>query len=284
MKKGLVFLIFLFPTSIFAEKYLTYAESPGAAVGFANSVVTYTPGSGASGSGVIQDSVLGAPDGNYLSLGKKGSVVVRIGPNALKADGTTAVDLYVYEGGWWDSFDVYVSSNNVDFTKLTVTTSNKSSGGTGSWLGFNLDSQVDRLLSYPYVKIVDTSNSTSTVTGTDGADIDGLVITSAAPSIGNYMIYDTDSLNGSIYNLYKDRDKGAVGVKIIGANGAVSYIPFSDDGTLEPIALSVQTDLNGDSANDVEVLVTRKSDNTQLNLIRDMGGSLLKVIDNGVIK
>ncbi|MBV8875236.1 MAG: hypothetical protein JO014_21265 [Metakosakonia sp.] len=99
MKKCIFAFICLFSLSAHAEKYLTYPDSPGTAVGFATQVVSYNPGSGASGNSALP----------------------------------------------------------------------KSAFSTGSWLGFNIDSQVDPLLSYPYVKIVDTSNSSSTVTGTDGS-------------------------------------------------------------------------------------------------------------------
>lgn len=207
-----------------------------------------------------------------------------MGPNALKANGTSAADLYVYEGGWWDSFDVYISSNGVSYTKLTAATTSKASAGTGSWLGFNIDNQVDTLLSYPYVKVVDTSGSTSTVPGTDGADLDGVMITSAANPVGNLVMYDTDTLGGTTYNLYQDAETGGIGVKMVAPSGAVSYVPFSRDSTLVPVALSVQSDVNGDSVNDLDVLATRKSDGVQLNIYREQTGALVKTIDNSAIK
>lgn len=285
MKKFILALACLVSLAAHAEKYGTYKEAPGTAVGFATSVVNYTPGPGASGEGAVQSYALGEPDGaKSLSLGRLGSAVLTVGPNALKADGTSAVDLYVFESGWYDSFDVYLSANGVDFTKLAVTTSAKASAGTGSWLGFNIDGQVDPVLSYPYVKVVDTSNKTSSIPGTDGADIDGVMITSAAVPVGNYVMYDTDMYNGATYNLYRDADTGAVGVKVISSTGAVSYVPFSTDDTLTPVALSVQADVDGDAANDLDVLATRNSDGAQLNIYRDLSGTLIKTIDNSVHK
>ena len=97
-------------------------------------------------------------------------------------------------------------------------------------------------------------------------------------------MYDTDMYQGKTYNLYQDKDSGAVGVKVITATGAVSYVPFSSDGSLLPIAVSVQSDVNGDSINDIDVLVTRKSDNAQLNIYRDFSGALIKTVDNSAIK
>ncbi len=272
------------PMAAQAAQYSTYADSPGVAVGFAEEVVTYNPGPGAFGVGANQPDVLGEPNGTSLSLGKKGDVTLKIGPNALKADGSSMIDLYVYEAGWWDSFDVYLSANGTTFTKLTPTTNARAARNTGSWVGFNIDGQVDSLLSYPYVKIVDTSNSTSTVPGTDGADIDGIMITSAASPVGNYVMHDTDMLGGNTYNLYQDGDTGAVGVKVITTQGAVAYIPFSDDDTLEPIALSVQSDVNNDGTNDLNVLVSRKADNAQLNIYRSLDGTLIRTIDNSAVK
>jgi len=46
----------------------------------------------------------------------------------------------------------------------------------------------------------------------------------------------------------------------------------------------VQSDVNGDSVNDIDVLVTRKSDNAQLNIYRDFNGALIKTIDNSAVK
>lgn len=284
MKKLILALACVLSVSAYAEKYSTYAQAPGTAVGFATSVVAYNPGPGASGIGAIQSNALGAPDGSSLSLGKKGSVVLKVGPEPLVANGTSAADLYVFEAGWYDSFEVHISADGVNYTKLTATSSAKASGGSGSWLGFNIDSQVDTVLAYPYVKIIDTSNSTSTVAGTDGADIDGVMITSAANPIGNYVMHDTDMHNGITYNLYRDADTGVVGVKVINSNGVASYIPFSTDDTLTPIALSVQSDVNGDAVNDLDVLVTRNADNVQLNIYRDLSGALIKTIDNSLIK
>ncbi|MCJ7957319.1 MAG: hypothetical protein MUW57_12400 [Pseudomonas sp.] len=284
MNKLIITLACLLPCAAHAETYSTYAESPGTAAGFITSVVEYNPGTGAFGDGAIQGNATGAPDGKYLSLGKMGNAVFRVGPNALKADGTSAVDMYVYEAGWWDSFDVYLSSNGVSYTKLTPTTTSRASGGSGSWVGFNIDGQVDALLAYPYVKVVDTSNSSSAIPGTDGADVDSIMITSAAAPVGNNVMYDTDMFDGKTYNLYEDVDSGAVGVKVISAGGAVSYIPFSTDNTLTPVAISVQGDVNGDSVNDINVLVTRKADNAQLNIYRDLNGAFLKIVDNSTIK
>lgn len=284
MKKFIIALVCLISASAYAEKYMTYANSPGTAVGFATQVISYNPGSGASGNSALPQNALGVPNGSLLSLGKSGNVVLQIGPNALKADGTSAADLYVYEGGWWDSFDVYISADNVTFKKLTATTSAKGAGSAGSWLGFNIDSQVDTQLAYPYVKIVDTSNSTSTVAGTDGADIDGVMITSAVTPVGNYVMHDTDAIGGYVFNLYQDADTGVVGVKMIAPNKAITYIPFSSDDTMDPIALSVQSDLNGDAVSDIEVLVNRKADNAQLNISRTREGALIGVMDNSVLK
>ena len=291
MKKLILIAGLIASFSSFAEKYTTYAETPGVAQGFATNVVSYSPGAGASGAATTQSRILGAPDdtndgtaSKSLSLGKKGNVVVQVGPNALKADGTTANDLYIFESSWWESFDVYVSTDNVTFTKLTPTTQSIATSGKGSWLGFDIDGQVDPYQAYPFIKIVDTSNSTSTVPGTDGADIDAVVIMSAVTPAGNNIYYDTDATNGSIFNLYKDADTGAVGVKVIRADNSVYYIPYSADDSLEPVALSVQTDFNSDSENDVEVLVTRKADNAQLNIVRATTGALIRTVDNSVVK
>ncbi|KHT43332.1 hypothetical protein [Pectobacterium brasiliense] len=282
MKQLLILVFMIFSASAHAVKYSTYKAIPSDAKGFAVEVVDYSPGTGASGVAAVQNNILGAPDDKYLSLGKKGSVTVRVGENALAADGTSAVELYVFEAAWWDSFDVYISPDNVTFTKLAITTQAKASAGGGSWLGFNLDGQVDASLSYPYVKIVDTSNSTSSIIGTDGADIDGVVITHTDLPVNNPIFYDTDTLNGNIFNLYKDASTGATGVKITRTNNTASYINYDQTDSLVPVALSVQSDFNGDSENDLEILVTRKSDNIQLNIVRSQSGELIKTITHSM--
>lgn len=98
------------------------------------------------------------------------------------------------------------------------------------------------------------------------------------------MFVDTDSRNGTVYNLYQNDATGAVGVKIINKDNSVSYVSFSTDDSLKAIALSLQGDFNCDDEKDINVLAERKADSTQVNIIKQQNGTAIKVIDNSVIK
>ncbi|MFJ5452142.1 cell envelope biogenesis protein OmpA [Pectobacterium jejuense] len=288
MKKLLVIALSFVSAMAFADTYPTYKPFPEITTGFAKRVVEYNPGNGASGIGAITDNILGAPDdlnaGNqykFLSLGQAGNVIVEM-DTPLKSDGTSYNELYVFENRTYEKFDVYVSSDLDKWTKLKISTS--ATSNKGSWVGFNLDGQVENGQMYPYVKVVDTGKMGSTIPGTFGADIDALVSTAISPSDASYKYYDTDSLNGKVFNLYQNTTNGAIGIKLIRNDSTVSYIPFSFDNSLEPVAISVQSDFNGDGEMDMNVLATNTVDNVQVNIIKQQDGTAIKTIDNSVTK
>ncbi|MBN3080053.1 cell envelope biogenesis protein OmpA [Pectobacterium polaris] len=288
MKKLLVIALSFVSAMAFADTYPPYKAFPEITTGFAKRVIEYNPGNGASGIGAITDNILGAPDdlntGNqykFLSLGQAGNVIVEM-DTPLKSDGTSYNELYVFENRTYEKFDVYVSSDLDKWTKLKISTS--ATSNKGSWVGFNLDGQVENGQMYPYVKVVDTGKMGSTIPGTFGADIDALVSTAISPSDASYKYYDTDSLNGKVFNLYQNTTNGAIGIKLIRNDSTVSYIPFSFDNSLEPVAISVQSDFNGDGEMDMNVLATNTVDNVQVNIIKQQDGTAIKTIDNSVTK
>ncbi|WP_034946146.1 hypothetical protein [Erwinia oleae] len=291
MKKLILLLACLSSASAIADTYTTYKPVVEPTIGFAKSVVQYNPGEGASGVGAVTNKILGAPDDpntganapfNFLSMGMGGNVIVEM-DSPLRADSTSANELYVFESRSYETFDVYVSVDQTTWTKLAITSS-AIQNGAGSWVGFNLDGQVTQGVLYPYVRIVDTGKQGSTVAGTYGADIDAVVATAASPSQASYKFIDTDSRNGKVYDLYQNTATGAIGVKIIDKNDQVSYIPFTSDGSMDALAISLQGDFNCDDQKDINVLATRKADNVQLNIIKQQDGTAIKTIDNSVTR
>ncbi|MEI7261317.1 cell envelope biogenesis protein OmpA [Pectobacterium carotovorum] len=292
MKKYAIALMCLFSVSAFAETYKGYPDIPGTAVGFATEVVNYTPGPKVSSSFKDPKRALGAPN-RYssgeatLSLGAAGSLVLRFSPLAIKKGGTVDADFYVYEVGTYESWDAYVSVDGNEWIKATPVFKdiNPAPGNVatnrGSVIGYDVDAIESTSDSFAYLKIVDTS--LSTYADSPGADIDAVVVTSAK-ALGSEVFIDTDSRNGTIYNLYQNDVTGAVGVKIINKDNTVSYVPFSTDDSLKAVALSLQGDFNCDDEKDINVLATKTADNVQVNIIKQQNGTAIKTIDNSVTK
>lgn len=292
MKKYVIALMCLISASAFAETYKGYPDIPGSAVGFATEVVSYTPGPNVLASYKVPERVLGAPNHysageSTFSLGAAGSVVVRFSPLGIKKSGTADADFYVYEVGTYESWDAYVSNDGKTWVKATPVfkeinpASDKVTTNRGSVIGYDVDVIDSAEDSFIYVKIVDTS--LSTYTNSPGADIDAIVVASAKV-LGSEVFVDTDALNGKVYNLYQNDTTGAVGVKIINKDNAVSYVSFSTDDSLKPIALSLQGDFNCDDEKDINVLATQTADNVQVNIIKQQDGTAIKTIDNSVTK
>ncbi|MBN3188629.1 cell envelope biogenesis protein OmpA [Pectobacterium brasiliense] len=292
MKKYVIALMCLFSVSAFAETYKGYPDIPGTAVGFATEVVSYTPGPKVSSNFKDPKRALGAPNRyssgeTTFSLGAAGSVVLRFSPYAIKKSGTADADFYVYEVGTYESWDAYVSNDGSEWIKAKPVfqdinpTAGNVATNRGSVVGYDVDVIDSTSDSFAYLKIVDTS--LSTYADSPGADIDAVVVTSAK-ALGSEVFVDTDSRNGTVYNLYQNDVTGAVGVKIINKDNAVSYVPFSTDDSLKAIALSLQGDFNCDDEKDINVLAARKSDSSQVNIIKQQNGTAIKTIDNSVIK
>lgn len=281
MKRHTITLTFLsllaVSASCFAQSYGGYPDIPANGVAFASESVLYEPGAGV---GAPQDDptrALGEPDQKTTSLGRLGSLVLSSGDYQFHADGTDEADFYIYEHLQVESWDTYVSTDSNTWLKVEPTFNVKN--GVGSVNGYDLDALGSMGSQYQYVKVVDTSNSSGTTSS--GSDIDGVVFVSAKYS-GASQVVDTDSRNGIVYNLEKHEVTGVIDVKIIDKLGTVEYVPFSSDDSLEPISLSVQGNYDCDDEKDINVLVTRKSDGVQLNIIKNQRGDEIRTIDNSV--
>ncbi|WP_246316613.1 cell envelope biogenesis protein OmpA [Scandinavium goeteborgense] len=261
--------------STFAQVYAGYPDIPATGVGSATSVVSYSQGPGVTPPHNTAEYALGEPNNQSLSLGRSGDIVLTTSPMSVSGDKTSASDFYVYESVAYSAFDVYVSDDNINWTKMEVAYSANNS--TGTVHGFDIDSLGAG--TYKFIKIVDTSNESGSTSA--GADIDGIVIASDKYT-GAGEIVDTDTRNGTVFNLEKDQDTGAVDVKKISKDGSVVHIPFSVDDSLEPITLSLQGNFDCDDAKDINVLATRKADDVPLNIIKDQQGNDIATIDNSV--
>lgn len=269
--------LFSISASSFAQSYAGYPDIPATGAAFGTQLMDYNEGPGVTPPSNDPNSAIGEPNNTLVSLGRLGSVTLSTKPMALKGNGTTDADFYIYEGGQYESWDVYVSNDNTNWIKVPpISTATNS---TGSVVGYDIDT-ASTTGSYSYFKIVDTSNSSGTSSA--GADIDSVLLV-GADYAGGGEIVDTDSLDGTVFNLEKDKSTGAVDVKKISKDGVVKHIMFSTDDSLEPVALSVQGDYDNNGEKDINALVIRKSDNVPLNIIKDQQGSEIKTIDNSVI-
>ncbi|MEG1421297.1 MAG: cell envelope biogenesis protein OmpA [Citrobacter sp.] len=264
--------------SSFAEAIANYPDIPATIAGTTHSYVDWNPGEGTASPHNDPQHAVGLPDDYSTALGRSGEIVLSTAPSILTGDTTAAADFYVYEGAEYESWDTYVSKDNLTWVKLDSVWNDSNSQGTVK--GYDVDS-ITSGGEFTYIKIIDTSNSAGSTSS--GTDVDGIALASVKYS-GTGQIVDTDSRNGVVYDLFKDGASGAVAVKKISKDGSVEYIPFSTDDSLEPIALSVQGDFDCDDAKDINVLATRKSDGVQLNIIKDQMGSDIATIDNSVTK
>ncbi|YCH28980.1 cell envelope biogenesis protein OmpA [Erwinia sp. D4-22] len=291
MKKLILMLACAFSVPVFAQSYTGYPAIPGTAKGYATEVVSFTPGSNLNSTTMDPKRALGEPNlysknEAVFALGAGGNVVLKFDPLAIKKSGTPEADFYVYEEGPFESFDAYVSTDGEQWIKATPSfkdinpASPTTATNRGSVIGYDVDVIDSDVSAFSYVKIVDTSMSTYS---NPGADIDAVVLTSAQAA-GADVLVDTDSRNGIVYDLYQNSSTSAIGVKIIDKDNKVTYIPFSTDGSLDAVALSLQGDFNCDDEKDINVLATRKSDSVQLNIIKQQDGTAIRTIDNSTVK
>lgn len=276
MKKSLLFLFI--STPCFAASIAGYPDIPvDTPVGYATGTVDFTPGPGTVSPYNNTDFALGAPNDQATSLGRGGDIILSMNPMTLVGGKTSDPDFYVYEYKVYNSFNVFISTDNSNWIELPESSS--STNSTGTVKGYDIDSL--GIGPYNYLKIVDTSNEAGNSSA--GADIDGVILAHGESS-GTSTIVDTDAVKGITYNLEKNDEDNTIDVKIIDADNAVRYIGFSDTDELKPIALSVQNDYNGDNENDLDVLVLDKTSSHYLNIVKSQKGADIKTIDNSLVK
>ncbi len=160
-------------------------DFPDGATSFADSVVSYTPGTGFATNGACQDTslALGVPDfggGNcdgYVSLGQGGSIVLQFTDNALTTSGDIDADLHVFEvGSAVEAMMIAISTNAVDWIELGTL--------SGQPTSINIDGVTGVVdgTAYSYVRITDDPNSGPGSGVFSGADIDAVgAISSTTP-------------------------------------------------------------------------------------------------------
>jgi len=170
-------------------------EFPGGIASFADAVVRYVPGGGASAVGdKFNDptAALGAPDYplgeqelGFVSLGEPGGeLVVRFLDNSLVASGDSAADLWIFEAGsasHWsvaEPTDVYISADGEDWISVGTALGSTSGIDIDAWAGVQLGRR------YGYVRIVEIDPAGARDTGSPfaGADIDAVgAVSSGTP-------------------------------------------------------------------------------------------------------
>ena len=161
----------LFKTLLYTAALAITATAGHAATFYASEVVSFTPG-------VFYDvwpgrddatSALGAADGDFVSLGIGGEIVLSFGTD-FHAGGLIYEETYGARYNHDESADIYASADGVTWDLI-------SSVSNGS-----VATAYDITGTYSLLKIVDTSSTTG---GTfDGFDLDAISVTAPLPAAG----------------------------------------------------------------------------------------------------
>ncbi len=175
MNKIGILLVAILPATASSEMIGGVEFSEGE-ISFADRVVSYTPGSNASGSYAISSNAIGLPDyesvrdAKYVSLGDEGELVVQFTNNALTTSGDSNNDLWIFEvGPIPEPTAISISQNGSEWIDVGSTV-----GGAG---GIDIDQYVNQGVvagqKYTFVKIVDLL-PTQSPSPWGGADIDAI--------------------------------------------------------------------------------------------------------------
>ena len=92
---------------------------PDGDISFADEVISFSPGPDVGAPHLDSSQVLGAPDGNHLSLGDNGSLIVRFSDNSLTTSGDASADLHIFEvGSVVEVFNVSISQDLITWIDL----------------------------------------------------------------------------------------------------------------------------------------------------------------------
>ena len=155
---------------------------------FADSVVSYNPGTGAASPNTTPSAALGPPDydddgyfdGCAATLGYYGVLVVQFTDNSLTTSGSTDDDLWIFEiGAEVESTSIDISTDGVNWIQVGATSGSTSGVDIDAYIGYGV------VLGerYSYVRITDDGTNDYTPTyGDGGPDIDAVgAIESADP-------------------------------------------------------------------------------------------------------
>lgn len=155
---------------------------PGGVSSFADSVVSYDPTfGGTSGPDLAAQTPLnslGAPQGDYVSLGQGGRIILKFTNNSLTGSGTSALDLWIFEvGPDVEDTDVDISKDGTNWFSV-----GKVFGATS---GIDIDAYGFGTSDFfSYIRLTDVASEGQTGSGgTVGADIDSVGAIASAPPV-----------------------------------------------------------------------------------------------------
>jgi hypothetical protein len=166
---------------------------PDGATSFVDSVISYDPTyGGTSGPGAtVRDpsKSLGIPNGDYVSLGQGGRIVLKFTDNSLTGSGSTAKDLWIFEVGP-DVEDTFVDVSKDGLNWFSV---GKVFGATS---GIDIDFYGYGIHDFfSYIRLTDDPSEGQTGSGgTVGADIDAVGAISSAPPVPDPTVPEPSTL------------------------------------------------------------------------------------------
>ena len=128
---------------------------------------------------VDPSAALGVPDGDFVSIGTEGELVLRFVDNSVTTSGTPDDDLYVFEGGSaFEQIALSVSTDGLGWIEVGTS--------TAATTGFDLDAFVGAGIvpgtRYSFVRIVDLLPEESNLFFA-GADIEGVGAIASGPAV-----------------------------------------------------------------------------------------------------
>lgn len=124
-------------------------------------------------------AALGIPDGDFVSIGTEGELVLRFTDNSVTTSGTPDDDLYVFEGGSvFEEIQLFVSTDGASWIHVGNSTAFTTGFDLDAWTGSGI---VPGAL-YSYVRIVDVLPEESNLFFA-GADIEGVGAIASGPAV-----------------------------------------------------------------------------------------------------
>lgn len=150
---------------------------PNGDISFADAVISFSPGPDVAAPHLDSSQALGAPDGNHLSLGDGGSLIVQFTDNSLTTSGDATADLHIFEvGSAVEIFNVSISQDLITWIDLGDLSGQPTSIDIDGVAG------VVAFAQYSYVRLIDVGpNQTGSPFGE--ADIDAIGAISSAPAV-----------------------------------------------------------------------------------------------------
>lgn len=150
-------------------------------VSFADAVVSYTQGTNVGPNFDDPNQALGAPDYSNpigsVALGDGGSLTLQFVDNSLTTSGNSDKDLWIFEIGTVEAFDVAISKNNIDWIFLGTV--------SGQPTGIDIDAiaGVSPGDLFSFVRLTDNNAASQTGFPYSEADIDAVGAISSGQAV-----------------------------------------------------------------------------------------------------